>query len=727
MYSIKEKNVSTILKQFSEKTIKLPRFQRKLTWKEVDNFKLCVSVFNRYPIGSCIVYESKANGKGVNYLLDGRQRINALLAMNDNPVNIYDWALKFAKISAGEQADQVKDLLQSALHNYLESDDSESDHNNDDTADPQNENYQDATSEEEDPEGEDTETGDSQGTSPVVMDITNRNGLDLLVEIVVLIHKKTVDRNGFTKLFDFKKHMKDKDISLLPYWESYKTKTGEEKKRISATKLKVFIDEYEKHCQVEEVDPSIGENFCQFFMDRCKGSIADETKLKRQILENWYDIHLRIKLVDRIREYLDAAFIGVIEVEDVTISDAQKIFNIINTEGQKLTAVEILAAKPRWALQVKNATEEAIDATKELYKRIGTGSPEDVRRWDLPATFMQRLGRNFVYRDFSYEKTDKKEATKLLGQELTCGFKLLSAIQTEAVTKEDIDSLTDDSHKGIWNTEVEQDITNVRAMLDTLKNSKEAKSYFKILSSWNTSMMELTSDYIALDFIAIAYLNWKKCGKPRIGDAPLKKFTKNCFILWDRLVYEYVSQVWKGSGDSKVKANIAQFNSYSEFFPDVSKSAWKKLLEDIFEDSIIGESTKVSLSLMKPLLYHFYCIKGKPAPVLGDNEKIEVDHIIPQEKFNNSTIPGKDYIQDNLLNLGLLKKNENASKGKQTLNQIKDDPVLTSNVVEYEFVKGEDFDKYSQITKYQETIFGQERKDLFYYTFDELRQQVLDN
>ena len=729
MYSIKEKTVSTILKQYSEKSLRLPRFQRKLTWKEIDNFKLCISVFNSYPIGSCIVHKHKENGKDVDRLLDGRQRINALLSMNDNPVNIYDWAAKFAGFNSSNQPDEVGEIIDEAFSRYLESEGSENEETTDEMTNQQNYADQDDFTEDAASEMDDVETDDL--SSPVIpigrKDISNKNGLDLLKEVIVLIHKKTADSNGFTKFFNFKNHMTNKDISLLPYCENYKSKKGEEKTRISASRLKVFIDEYEKYCQIEELDISDGESFFQFFMKRCKGSVANEAKLKKQIAISWDSIYQRIKLVDRIREYLDNATIGVIEVTNVKIADAQKIFNIINTEGQKLTAVEILAAKPRWTIKVKSASDEALEATKELYKRIGTGIVDDVSRWDLPATFMQRLGKNLVYKDFTYEKADKQEATKLLGQELTCGFKLLAAIRTNAVTKEDIDRLSNEEYEGIWNTEVEQDILNVRAMLDVLKGSREAQSYFKYLNSWNVSIMELTSDYIALNFVSIAYLNWKKCGKPRNGDASLKKFTKNCFILWDRLIYEYVSQVWKGSGDSKVKANIAQFNTYTELFPPVSTDSWKALLEDIFDDSIIGESTKTTVPLMKPLLYHFYCIREMLPPNLGDDGKIEVDHIIPQEKFKNSTISGKDYIQDNLLNLGLLPKSENGSKGKQLLNQIKNDRILVQYVEKYEFVKESDFEDFSLIYKYQETIFGDARKELFYKTFGDLRQKVLDN
>ena len=60
---------------FLNNKIDLPRFQRKATWDERDNFKLCISVFKGYPIGVIIVNETGTK----KFLLDGRQRRNALM------------------------------------------------------------------------------------------------------------------------------------------------------------------------------------------------------------------------------------------------------------------------------------------------------------------------------------------------------------------------------------------------------------------------------------------------------------------------------------------------------------------------------------------------------------------------------------------------------------------------------------------------------------------------
>ena len=64
---------------------------------------------------------------------------------------------------------------------------------------------------------------------------------------------------------------------------------------------------------------------------------------------------------------------------------------------------------------------------------------------------------------------------------------------------------------------------------------------------------------------------------------------------------------------------------------------------------------------------------------------IEVDHIIPQSLFKESSIENKDFVQHNLLNLGLLPKDENISKGIEILEKeiiktgINVDDILTDS------------------------------------------------
>ena len=71
--------------------LKLPRFQRKSTWDKKQNFELCISVFQDYPIGVVIINKEQES----SWLLDGRQRRHALTIMRENPVELYNWARNY--------------------------------------------------------------------------------------------------------------------------------------------------------------------------------------------------------------------------------------------------------------------------------------------------------------------------------------------------------------------------------------------------------------------------------------------------------------------------------------------------------------------------------------------------------------------------------------------------------------------------------------------------------
>ena len=88
MYEIRPETVKTFI---TDRNIKLPRFQRKQTWDEKKNFQLCISLFKEYPIGVCILSVENNNNKTVRWLLDGRQRKNALSLIYEDPENIYNW------------------------------------------------------------------------------------------------------------------------------------------------------------------------------------------------------------------------------------------------------------------------------------------------------------------------------------------------------------------------------------------------------------------------------------------------------------------------------------------------------------------------------------------------------------------------------------------------------------------------------------------------------------
>lgn len=673
MYEIRPESIKTFI---TDRNVKLPRFQRKQTWDAKKNFQLCISLFKEYPVGVCILSVEESRGRTVRWLLDGRQRKNALAMMYDDPENIYNWAKKFIGFKNSDQPSELEEKFKIKISEYIEAEldeelDALQEDNSEDLSESAREDYEERVDE-------------------------TAYGLDLLLEIIKIIHNKQKRNTGFTKPFDFTKH-----VSKLPYIEN---ENGGVK--LSSRKVKTFIDEYRKYCDDEYKEYEQEQSFYDFLNFRC--DVSDERKVKGLIHEKWKAIKERILIVEKIEAILTNSKIGMIEVKNLSPSDSQKIFNIINSEGEKLTAVEILSAKPHWNIVVDNPSQMAVDAVRELYRRIGTVQT-DVVRWDLPATLIKRLDENFIIKQFTDTKTDFEK-------ELTLGFKILAGIYQKGVKKEDIENLSRNREVD-WSSGVEALVYDLNQMIKLIT----ALDYFKFLKSWRTSIMELTSDAIALNFIIVAYRDWVRKGKP-VGDTKAKQFQKNCFILWDKLIYEYVNKQWRGSSDSRIANNIVSMDSESDLFVPVEQYRWESLLRDqIFADSTI-ESVDITLALMKPLLYHYYSMKNMQGP--DSNYAIEVDHIIPQSLFNESSIPRKEVVQNNLLNLGLLPKDENIAKSNKKLSLI-DSPWLKSQIAKYEFIKEEEFGLYSNINNYQNMF--ETRQELYLEVYSRCRNDIINN
>ena len=321
-------------------------------------------------------------------------------------------------------------------------------------------------------------------------------------------------------------------------------------------------------------------------------------------------------------------------------------------------------------------------------------------KWDLPATLLKRIGENFILQSFDTSNTSD------LSKALTYGFKLLSGIWENGIKKDDIDKLSKDKDID-WLYKYESLVIDLQAMLSVI----ESCPYFKFFKSWHTSIMELTNDSIALNFFIISYKEWERKGKPKGSDGNTKPFVKNCFVLWDKLIYEYLTLKWKGSSDSKVGKNIAELPNTDFVYKPVSSEEWVRLLEEIHDNyTVFGET--IGIKNMKPILYHFYCMKSIIGP--DTDYGIEVDHIIPQEVFKNSSIDSG--VQHSLYNLGLLPKKENISKSNKRLNEITDS-WLKLQIKKYEFVEEAEFNTYSNAANYQQLFDA--HYELFKSTFDD--------
>ncbi|GAF57243.1 hypothetical protein JCM18901_3024 [Psychrobacter sp. JCM 18901] len=190
MYEIRPES----LKSFIEDTnIKLPRFQRKQTWDDKKNFELVISIFKEYPMGVSILNVEDADGIKTRWLLDGRQRRNALLKFYEDPENIYLWAKKYLGLKANDQLQDVDEKFWNSISEYLEDGEIDDEDNSVDNID-----YI------------DSETTNNDDMN-LIYDSTKK-GLDLLLHIIKMTHNKNSKYSGFTRPFDF-----SKEIDWLPY------------------------------------------------------------------------------------------------------------------------------------------------------------------------------------------------------------------------------------------------------------------------------------------------------------------------------------------------------------------------------------------------------------------------------------------------------------------------------------------------------------------------------
>ena len=671
MYDIRPESVKTFI---SDKNIRLPRFQRKQTWDDKKNFQLCISIFKDYPIGVCILSLEKERGKVFRSLLDGRQRRNALIKMYEDPENIYNWAQKFIGFKYADQPFELEDKFQEKIMEYIEADSDEDMVFSNDL------------------EKEDTSTPVESATEETVSE--SATGLELLLEIIKLIHNKQRKNTGFTKPFDFTKY-----VDKLPYLQ-------EGTNALSSRLLTTFIREYQNYLSDHDLDFETEDSFFQFLDSR--SSIKDSAKTKVQIHDKWGEIRKRMLILDKIENQLSLCKIGMIEVSNLSPSDSQKIFNIINSEGEKLKAVEILSAKPHWNIPVSNPSQDTVSVVSALYRELGT-TQTGIVRWDLPATLLRRIGENCVIKRFSANKTD-------FVKELTCGFKIVAGIYEGGVKKEDIEKLSK-TEAFNWNTDFDALVYDLKSMFKLLLSY----DYFTYFKSWRSTIFELTSEAVAINFFVIAYKDWERKGKPVGTDLKAKQFQKNCFILWDKLIYEYIYKQWRGAADGKTAGNIAAIASEPEVFVPVAEDKWLTVLNEIFVSNSI-DSLDISQAMMTPLLYHMYCMRNIQGP--DTSKEIEVDHIIPQASFALSSIDRRDVIQHNLLNLGLLPKNENASKNKKRLIQI-ERPWLKDDIARYEFIPENKFQEFSNVSNYQ--IMFDFRRPYFIDAYTKYRKEILNN
>ena len=694
-YKIEPKSV----REYIDMDTAFPRFQRKQTWKPKENFKLCISVFKDYPIGVVII-----NNSDKKYVLDGRQRLNALTKIHRNPSEVYRWAQKFIGFKNGDDTDVVRDQYWDKIDEYLQKDYEEDvygekGYNTKKDSDDTTIDVSDALEEEIPVEiNENEKTDTSLTVNEHTYDVsTQKNNLSVLLRYILMVHSIKGGKSRFERTFNF-----SSVISDLDYYQIVEGKTTFVEKEL----MKMINDIISKSRESSSKELVTEDMFIDYFISSRYIKREDEKKLnefKKLVQKNWNDIKEAFEVIDLVNNVLSNSRIGIIEITNATDLDAQNMFSLVNTGGTKLTAEEILSAKPLWNRPVINPSRECKKAVDDLYTTLKVEQQDNVVRWDLCATLMSRIDKDHVI----FNKFDSKN----FSEQITLGFKLMSAILLGGINISVVSEL-EKCKTFDWDSDYETFIKDINDLITVLCTH----NYFKTMKTWKQSVMGMTSNTIALEFITIMYKRWLKIDKSTADSAKTHKLKRDAVVLLDRLIYEYSTKMWRGSSDSKLASDIKDEN-ISARLEEIPYKNWERILDSLTEGKI--EDQLCTMNLSKPILYHSKFLNLETSSV--SSEQYDLDHIYPQKIFGKKY----QYLKDSVYNLEILSSKANEAKNDKSLVAVYTDISIRDEICKSSYIKEADFNKYSDIENIESLVSYRHKiiKDIF----NNKRNSTFDN
>ena len=668
----------SIISFLDENRMKLPRFQRKATWDKKQNFELAISVFQDYPVGVVIVNKEQ----NISWLLDGRQRRNALQKMRDNPVELYEWARSYIGFAKNADEFTLKQAYWEKVEKYLSTE------IQDNTSISDDDNDVDIYDDQEDDVAVDEDSFDSQ---------KQRKGLTTLLNLILMVHQNKPSGSKWQQNFDFTK-----------FFDRLKYAPQKNDGKVEPVLLRRFILEVIKDAEFSNDGEINKEYLIDYFCNNFSIADSNISKFKNEIEKRWDEILNSFVTINETEKIFAEARIGIIWLTNASPLDAQNIFSRINKGGTQLKAEELLSAKPYWNVEVQVNEQVVLDLVAAMYSTLDVSKPDTIVRWDLCATLISRIkDQNLIFDDYANVKSGEIAMDKV-----TLGFKLLSSfIENGMASKSVIDLEKNNSIN--WNTDISVLVDEVNKICEILLTT----AFFKALQAWKKPITKLLGNAIALEFLTIIWLDWKDKGKPTVSSAELKAVQRDAKILFDRLVFEYATKVWRGSGDSKMSNDIKNWKS--RLVP-INKSDWKTFIEGACEGVYNGQNTTVKL--LRPVIYYYYVLTDC-LPYNQVNTQFDVDHIIPQEIFKGNSMVVQE-LKDSLGNLALLPKKDNISKKSKKLNEITD-PWLKASISTFSGIQESEFDKYSNVVNISE--LKTKRQVLFLTAYNTNRDANLAN
>lgn len=664
MYSIEPMSV----KQFvTDSQMKLPRFQRRSVWDEKQKFELCISIFQDYPVGVVIVNVEPDS----SWLLDGRQRRATLQEMRANPNALYKWAKKYIGFTPSEDLDTLKALYWAKVEDYLQKDKS------------------DDVEQEEEVETEETLAEEKAEAASFNVE-KQRKGLQTLLDVILMVHQLKSDTGKWQRAFDFTKFMR---LSYAPRSNNNK---------VDPIKLRDFILGI-----VNSNTEITKDGIMTYYEDNY--DLPDEKRItfEAEVDHRWEEISTAIDVIKRSERILQEANIGLIKLTNVSPLDAQNIFSRINSGGTPLKAEELLSAKPFWNEEVASNDHNLSELVAKMYSKLNVESQEGIVRWDVAATLLPRIDKSHLIFD-AYKEAAAKGDLNI--EQVTLGFKLLSAYYQRGITGRHVGDL--EKNRSInWNRDIDELVTDLNTVFDLLLNDK----FFKHWKAWGKPISKLLGSAIALEFVVIVYEDWIEKGRPTAGSASSKAVQRDARVLLDKLICEYGTGSWLGSGDRKVAYHLANRTDRLQAMP---LALWEKVIEGACHGEYNGQ--KLARKQVTPLLYYTYVLQDL-SPSNLDDVTFDIDHTIPQARFENNQFADQK-LKDSLANLSLLPKRDNISKGERPLNAITD-PWLKSQIVQYVGIEESEFDTFSDITHLE--ALRQKKQEMYLQLFRNVRESKL--
>lgn len=662
----------SIITFVEDSKMKLPRFQRKATWDAKQNFELCISVFQDYPVGVVIVNKEQQ----ASWLLDGRQRRTALKDMRDNPVAVYEWAKTYIGFSSGIDDFALINSYWDKIERYLQTEEKDSKEKKieDDISD-----Y-----------GEDEDTVENSFDSE-----KQKRGLQTLLDLILMVNPNKKSGSRWEKTFDFTKY-----FSRLIY--APKKENG----KVQPKLLRKFLLDLKKECGTENLTE---EFFADYYYERYDILDTNKVKFEAEVNKHWEYIKHSIEVIEQAEKIFEEARIGIIKLTNVSPLDAQNIFSRINRGGTLLKAEELLSAKPYWNVVVNVSDQMLINTVKAMYKKLEVEEPECIVRWDLAATFISRIKDQNLFFD-SYDSFVM--ANKISMDQVTLGFKLISSYFEGGMSGKCVNDL-EKKNEISWETDIDELIDDINKLCEILMTTE----FFQYFQAWKKPMTKLLGNAITLEFITIMLHDWIDKNRPTVCSADLKAVQRDARILFDRLVFEYSTKVWRGSGDSKMAADIKDWKNRIQ---PINSEEWEKFVSSVCYGTYNGQV--VSQKALTPIIYYYYMLTNC-SPLNMVNVSFDVDHIIPQEKFKDNSMVDAS-AKDSLANLALLPKKDNIHKKSKALNEIVD-PWLKNSIVTYTGITEDKFDLYSDIANICK--LQDERSKLFITAFSTNRSAKLSN